>query len=150
MNGAQDITFHSRIDAWLAGIVLFALGLQLVLAIQAYAVSPAAVLPYIGVVVFMVVLGWLVGYPCDYTLTDDHLVIRSGIVRYRVPYAGITSIEPSASLWAAPALSLRRVKITGAGRFYLVSPNDRDRFIEMLRERVAASGAKSRAASTAR
>jgi Bacterial PH domain len=134
-----DITFRSRIDAWLAGVVVLVIGLLLVQAIRLYPVSPPESLSYFGLLAFILVLGRLVGYPCEYTLAPDHLVVRSGIARYRVPYADVTSVEPSGSLWAAPALSLRRVKVSRAGGFHLVSPEDRELFIIMLRERVTAA-----------
>jgi hypothetical protein len=134
-----SITFRSRIDAWLACVLILVAGLLLVQAIRIYPLSPAGSLPYLGLLAFMLVLGGLVGYPCEYTLTPDHLLIRSGCVRQRIAYADITAVEPSGSLWAAPALSLRRVKVSRAGGFYLVSPRDRELFIRTLRERMTAA-----------
>jgi hypothetical protein len=67
----------------------------------------------------------------------EQLVVRGGILRYRIPYADITDIAPSREIWAAPALSLQRVEIShGPGRFALVSPRERERFIAELEKRV--------------
>jgi hypothetical protein len=48
----------------------------------------------------------------------------------------ITDIAPSRSLWSAPAMSLRRVKVSYRGRFMLVSPRERERFIAELTQQV--------------
>lgn len=89
--------------------------------------------------------GWLVGVAVGAmalvafdALSATQLVIRSGLVRWRIAYADITGVEPSRSLWSAPALSLRRVGVRYAGRFQLVSPRDRERFITALNGRVRA------------
>ena len=77
--------------------------------------------------------------PCRYTILTDMLAIRCGILFMRVPLHQIRVIEPSRSWLSGPALSLRRVKISTASRFYLVSPADRDRFIEELSQAVQAA-----------
>ncbi len=46
-------------------------------------------------------------------------------------------MEPSRNPLAAPALSLRRVKVSYRGRFQLIPPLERERFIQLLEERVA-------------
>lgn len=71
----------------------------------------------------------LAGIPCQYTLADDRLLVRSGVVRWRIPYVQITDIEPSRSLWSAAAMSLPRVKVSYGGRFIPVSPREREQFI---------------------
>ena len=80
--------------------------------------------------------------PCRYTILTDTLSIRCGVVFMRVPLKQLKSIEMSGSWLSGPALSIRRVKVSTASRFYLVSPVDREKFIEELREavRVAAEG----------
>ncbi|WP_235908699.1 PH domain-containing protein [Roseiconus nitratireducens] len=74
--------------------------------------------------------------PCRYTILSDSLTIRCGILFNRVPLEQIRAIEPSRSWLSGPALSLRRVKISTASRFYLVSPAERDRFIAELTDAV--------------
>ena len=60
---------------------------------------------------------------------DDHLLIQSGILKKRIKYEDILSFEKSFNLLAAPAFSLKRVKIKLRKGFDLVSPKDRDDFI---------------------
>ncbi len=137
-NGGQKKVYASAIDWWV--LILLMLG-------------PAWLL---GLTIYFVVLGnqndsficliaaagtlFLTGIftvPCRYTLVSDSLTIRCGLIFIRVPYESIREIEPSSSWVSAPALSLRRVKISTASRFYLVSPVDREHFIQALTERCA-------------
>jgi hypothetical protein len=138
----SDVTYPSRIDAWLVILVGGSVGIVLVLALASYSHSPSESLQSLGVLAATLLFSALVGYPCQYTLTDAQLVIRSGLIRQRIAYRDITAIEPSRSPWAAPALSLRRVKVSFSGRFQLVSPRERERFIDDLRGRVIVAGGR--------
>lgn len=82
--------------------------------------------------VFTLLVTGLFTVPCRYTILSDTLSIRCGILLMRVPLDQIKSIELSGSWISGPALSLKRVKISTASRFYLVSPVDRERFIDEL------------------
>ena len=73
--------------------------------------------------------------PCNYTLAEDHLLVRAGFRRWRIPYREIRSIQLSRNPLAAPALSLRRVKIEYGGQFTLVSPRQREFFVQELQAR---------------
>lgn len=129
-------TFPTRVDAWL--ILAAAGGIVAALAsgFAATKTNPDEAWFAFGFAGFLVLLTFLVGVPCRYTLADDHLLIQFGVVRQRIPYADITDVAPSRALWAAPAMSLRRVKVSFRGRFQLVSPRERERFIDELRARV--------------
>jgi hypothetical protein len=138
----SDVTYPSRIDAWLIVLIGGTIGIVLTLALASYSHSPSESLLSLGVLAATLLFSTLVGYPCNYTLTDAQLVIRSGLVRQRIAYRDITAIEASRSPWAAPALSLRRVKVSFSGRFQLVSPRERERFIDDLRRGVIAAGGR--------
>ncbi|MCU0974954.1 MAG: PH domain-containing protein [Steroidobacteraceae bacterium] len=131
------MTFPTKVDAWLVLAAAGGIAAALAGAVAALETNPIESLIGFGVTAFMVLLVFLVGVPCEYTLADDHLLIRSGVVRWRIPYADITDVAPSRSLWAAPAMSLTRAKVSYRGRFQLVSPAERERFIDELRARVA-------------
>jgi len=135
----SDETYPSRIDAWLVVILVATIGIVLAQAASTYARSPAESLISFAILAATLILCALIGYPCEYTLTETQLVVRSGLVRRRIAYRNITAVEPSRSLWAAPALSLRRVKVSFSGRFQLVSPRERERFIDDLQRRVSAA-----------
>lgn len=129
-------TFPTRVDAWLALAAAGGFAATLAGGFTALATNPDEAVFAFGFAAFLVLLTFLVGFPCRYTLADDHLLIQCGVVRWRIPYADITDVAPSRSLWAAPAMSLRRVKVSFRGRFQLVSPKERERFIAELRARV--------------
>lgn len=64
---------------------------------------------------------------------DRELLVRSGPFRWRIAIDGIESIRPSRSPLSSPALSLDRLEITyGGGRRLLISPEDREGFLEAI------------------
>jgi hypothetical protein len=130
-------TFPTRVDAWLVLATVGGIAAALLGGLATVETNPGESLFAFGLVAFMVALVFLVGLPCRYTLADDHLLIQAGVVRWRIRYADITDVAPSRSLWAAPAMSLTRVKVSYRGRFQLVSPRERERFIDELIARVA-------------
>ena len=68
------------------------------------------------------------------------LLVRCGrLVRYTIPLAEIREVRPSAELLSSPAsCSYDRIKVVYAGSVYrslLISPRDRDRFLDELARR---------------
>jgi uncharacterized membrane protein YdbT with pleckstrin-like domain len=127
-------SFPSRLDAWVVITIGAVIALVLAQGILLLNTAPGAALMAVGVAVFTGLTVAAMTLPCRYELDDDHLLIRCGMIRQRIAYAAITRIAPSRSLVAAPALSLRRVKISFAGGSQLVSPRDREVFIQMLQQ----------------
>lgn len=80
--------------------------------------------------------------PCRYTILDDALSVRCGIIFYQIPLDQIESIEPSRTIRSGPALSMRRVLIRTHKRKYILSPRARDEFIADL-SAVAVAGKRS-------
>ncbi len=75
-------------------------------------------------------------FPCYYAIEESDILIRSGVIRYRVPIDGVQSVTPTSNPLSAPAPSLRRVKIQMKdGKYHLVSPADREGFIEEINHR---------------
>ena len=68
-----------------------------------------------------------------YAIEGDTLLIRSGIVKWRIPIRDIRSITPTRSMLSSPALSLDRLRIDYGRKSILVSPAEKMRFIEALR-----------------
>ena len=125
--------YDSAVDLWV-GVLLFlapllAAAVGIVLLIQGRP-SDAAALFLTGAVI-LIATGALT-MPCRYTLLDDALSIRCGILFYQIPLREILRVERSASLRSGPALSLRRVQLVTGRRSYLISPKDRDDFIREL------------------
>jgi hypothetical protein len=116
--------YPSRVYAWLIVVMIGAVSLVLFQAWLSFDRSSMDGLLSLGILGLMLGIGVAFGYPCEYTLEPQQLLIRSGIIRQRIPYRDITSVEPSRSLWSAPALSLRRVKVSHGRGFCLVSPRE--------------------------
>jgi membrane protein YdbS with pleckstrin-like domain len=132
--------FPSKVDAWIAGVIGLAVIVSIAVPVFAAADSPGRagvavrILPAIvmGVVLFGLAL------PVRYELGPHHLIVRSGAwLRWNIPYSSIHTITPSHNPLSSPALSLDRLSIEyGAGGEVLISPADRDRFLEELVRRV--------------
>ena len=74
-----------------------------------------------------------------YELSATDLYIFSGPFSWRVPLREVKSISPTRSVLASPALSFDRLRIDH-GRFdsIMISPREKDRFIDELEARRAA------------
>ncbi len=131
--------FPSKVDTWLVVVVLAAIGLTFFQGVAFSGVSRAASVISLVAALFIVALCFAVAIPCQYVLAADHLFIQSGLIKRRIAYRDIKKIEPSSLPLSAPALSLRRVKISYGKTFQLVSPRERELFIQLLQERVAAT-----------
>lgn len=129
--------YPSRVDFWLAAILIAAPLGSITAGVftlpKNFGAGMVALLS--GVLVGVLVL--LLAIPCIYTLSDDSLKIRCGLLEEDLPLHKIRRVEKSRSLWSAPALSLRRVKITLDGDYRLISPKDREGFIADVNLRLA-------------
>ncbi len=129
--------FNSNIDSWLAIIIFLAVVSSIVIGIFQANSSITAMLISFSSAGFIISLIIALAFPCKYVLKQDHLLIKSGLFyRQHIPYSRVENIELSSNPISAPALSLKRVKITFGRRFQLVSPQNREEFIIALRERV--------------
>jgi membrane protein YdbS with pleckstrin-like domain len=118
-------SFNSKIDWWLAGILILA----------------SVVLVAVGSLQWRDG-GWAIGFapimialfviPCRYELREDQLVVRCGIVRYLVPYPSIDMVTPSRNPISSPALSLDRLEIRYGKKLILISPLDKEGFLQAL------------------
>jgi hypothetical protein len=129
--------FESKRDPWLLWtirILPFA-----VLAIVGFAdyQKHANLRGPLGGLVAIVVMELLVMEPIMrstyYAIEGDTLLIRSGFIRWRVPIREIRSIQPTRSLLSSPALSLDRLRIDYGRTPIMISPEEKQRFIETLR-----------------
>ena len=137
--------FTSRVDSWLIAIGPLA-GLAAAAVVAGVAVPPALqsgravdlLVPALVVVIALVLPMWLV-LDTNYTFTTEELLVRSGPFRWRITLSEVREVSPSRSWISSPALSLDRLRIGyGAGRGILVSPREKQRFIDCLRQRCPA------------
>jgi Bacterial PH domain len=96
-------------------------------------------MPSLGIVVLLSLIGWPVDYDPGASAADGEpiLLVRSGLIRYRIPLAQISEVRPSAETSSSPAWSLDRLKVvcltrSGFHRSLLISPRDRDGFLDEL------------------
>ena len=128
---------RSGLDAWLVLLLAGALALSLTpLLHEPWTAAAAAGLA----LAVLVLLAW----PCSYNLAPDRLLIRSGLRRKAIPYARMRGARPSCNPLAAPACSLRRLRIDLDRGYVLISPVDRERFPAELQARIAAAQAQPR------
>ena len=137
MSEAAD-TFPSKVDAWLAALLLASALLVLAAVVGTW--PRQAGLAHAALLVAMLAVGaglplWVLaatGYRGD----QDALAIRGGPFRWRIPLRDIRVVEPSRSWLSSPALSLDRLRIRhGRAGQVLVSPRDRQAFVQALRRR---------------
>ena len=135
--------FPSRVDSWLVAIgPLAALtaatavaGLAGPFVLNSGGTPPMLALLAVIVALTLLLPLWLV-LDTNYTLTADDLLIRSGPFRWRIVLGDVREVSPSRSWISSPALSLDRLSIRyGADRSILVSPREKLRFIDALRQR---------------
>lgn len=130
----RPTVYESAIDLWVAALILLSplasavIGVYLLIQGQA---DGAMVLFLVGAGSLILTIAFV--HPCRYTILEDSISIRCGILFYQIPLAEIESVEPSSSWLSGPALSMRRVKIKSKKRTILVSPRERDEFISDLR-----------------
>ena len=131
--------YRSKIDRWLVVLVV-TLGAVPTIALMGAAIYEPRLLEARWV---FLILAATVGYvlwtflSTHYELDDRELVVRSGLFRWRVPLDSIESVRPSRNPLSSPALSLDRLEVRyGAGKWLLISPRERDRFLADLAARV--------------
>ncbi len=74
--------------------------------------------------------------PCRYTILDDSLSIRCGLVVYQVPLSTITDVSLSSTWMSGPALSLKRVRVKTQRKTHIISPKFREDFVRDLRKAI--------------
>ncbi|MGE7603522.1 PH domain-containing protein [Peribacillus sp. NPDC097675] len=86
---------------------------------------------YIGVPVAGLILWiWFTTY---YVIENNSLVVRSAFIHKTIPVYEIKSIKRTFNPLSSPALSLDRLEIIyGTGKMVLISPDNRDKFLDEL------------------
>ena len=127
--------FDSAIDPWIAVVLFLAptlatgIGIYLVIA---GGPADASVLFIAAAVTLLVTAAFTL--PCRYTILDDALSIRCGLICYQIPLDEIQSVQATKTWRSGPALSMRRVVVTTSRRNYILSPKDRDKFMDQLNQ----------------
>ena len=131
------MTFKSAVDLWLLAIValvvIISLGVSVRLVLQR---SPAGYLRVIGMLAIGIGLPLWFFYSTQYLVEDEILKIQSGPFKWTIPITSISQVVETSNPVSSPALSLRRLEITyGESKIIMVSPKDRDGFLEAIGQR---------------
>ena len=131
--------YPSKVDWWLGLILCIPPLSSIVVCIALVLGGKIGELP-IGIGAALFVLALYVGlvFPMQYGLDDEHLHVRFGRCRQRIPLADIAEVRPTRNPLSSPALSLDRLHVQfGQGVFkaVMISPADRDRFLDDLAQR---------------
>ncbi len=136
MNDGPMRWYDSKVDVWLAAILVLppaAMLTMLVMGMMAGNFQTTAV----GLVgaVFITAMYFGLIFPMRYGINDQHLVVRSGLIRRAIRLQDITHVVPTHNPLSSPALSLDRLWIQfGEGLFQstMISPAERQTFLEQL------------------
>ena len=140
MRNTAPLVYPSAVDRWL--LVLLLAPIFMGIAFAAYLLKEGRADEAGTMILMAAAIAAVTGVftiPCRYTLLDDALSIRCGLICYQVAYADITEAIPSSTWISGPAMSLKRVIVRTAKRDHILSPEERERFIEELMDRVARS-----------
>lgn len=128
------MTFRSRVDGWIAALLIA--GALITLGSAGFAMLKAP--PADAMVVLAVTLGgqgivlWLV-LSIRYVVKGGVLHVHAGPFHHRIPLSSIHSVRPSRNPVSSPAMSLDRLEIRYADdRRILISPRDRDAFLRAI------------------
>jgi PH (Pleckstrin Homology) domain-containing protein len=128
--------FESKRDAWLV-LTLRAVPIVVLLIVANawYLTDHDLRGPLIGAVIVVVLelffFDW-VFRSTYYVIEAGTLAIHSSGITWRIPIRNITTIVPTRSPASSPALSLDRLRIDYDGKCILVSPIDKNAFVNAL------------------
>jgi hypothetical protein len=130
--GTDEIQFRSKIGA----IIIIPAVVVLLLGGASAANAMLSGRPVLAAVLTLPIalVAWI-ALTTRYTLTSDHLAIRSAFVNSSIPLRTIRSVRPTSTALSAPALSMDRLEITHDGGIAVISPDDRARFLAEIRVR---------------
>jgi hypothetical protein len=127
----NEIKYPSKIDLKLLVFVDAVLMASLVLMI--YLQSIAGIITLVLTSAFVIHI-FVTTY---YVITDDnYLIVKSGLlINKKISIQDITSIKESNSILSSPALSFDRIEIKYKDGAILISPKEKENFIQELKTR---------------
>ena len=136
-NPLSHKTYDSAVDRWLAFLLLLPIVAAVAVGIVLVAMDrPSDAWVMFGSAIGILLITAILTVPCRYTLLEDSLSVRCGVICYPIPYADIVGVRSGFTFASGPALSLRRVIVRTAKRDHILSPARRDSFMEDLQARL--------------
>ena len=129
--------FESRRDLWLVAVLrLMPVFMLLIVGGSWYGSGRDIRGPLAGAIILIIVEVFFFESllrSTYYLVERPDLIIRSSFFTWRVPIAEIRTITPTRNPLSSPALSLDRLLITYGAKQIMVSPEEKQRFIDSLR-----------------
>lgn len=140
----ERMVFPSKVDWWVAVILYLAAATSLMAAIQ---LTLEGTLAGWGFALLTSLLGvalpiWVLR-STRYELANDELKVWSGPMRWTIPLCDIDSVTPTHNPLSSPALSIDRLRIDHRSGRLMISPRDKQGFLNELKQRQAAVRADS-------
>lgn len=132
----QGEVYRSKIDWWLAAILIVATIAPLYFMIQEWIEEKQwDILEVLWIMVLEIFLFSL--FTIHYVLYENHLAVKWGMLTVqRIPYDSITSVKPTCNPLSSMAMSLKRIQIdygsSGSHNMILISPIRREEFIQKV------------------
>ena len=131
--------YKSKTDWWIAlALCVPPIAALVVLVSSIVAGRLSEMLVALGVAVLVAGLYSGLIFPMRYGLDRQQLIVRSGVCRQRIPFNSIREVRRTRNPLSSPALSLDRLHVQFGEGFFkavMISPLDRDGFLEDLRQR---------------
>lgn len=131
--------FATKVDNWLLAVLVGAAILSVASALVSAGSDPRAAVISLLTIAAAFALVLALAVPTHYTVDASDLLIRSGVIRRRIPLSAIERVYPTRNPLAAPAWSLDRLGVVymrgGRRSLALVSPQSRAEFLALLAER---------------
>ena len=129
--------FRSKKDWWVVAFIVCMSGLLIQLLLTMHAKGTIQQYPlHTAVYILTVLLLWWPLFNTRYQISATELNIRSMFLHWQIPLQDIQRISASQDLSAAPALSIKRLKIeyiqNGQRTFVMISPKDQQYFLKAL------------------
>ncbi len=138
----RNSVYPSKVDVWVGALIMISLAAGLCAAFALFRTESVG--DRFVAALTLLLLGGVgaIIFPVRYHITEQELLVQSGVWKIRVPLHSILRVVPSRSVLASPALSIDRLAVQyQKSRFsrpeILISPVRREEF---LREIGAAAG----------
>jgi len=121
--------FSTKVDWWIGAAIALA-----PIAMIGAAIASRSIWVFVGGFIYMGLLS-LILFPCEYVFESKNLVVRSGLIRWRIPFNEIDEVKPTRNPLSSPAWSLDRLWISYGKRNVMVSPREKKKFLEAIAQR---------------
>ena len=129
--------FRSKKDWWLLAFLICMSGLLLQLLLTMQAKGTMVQYPvHTAVYILTIILIWWPVWSTRYIVQDGQLTIKSLWLSWQIPLHTIQQIQPTDHSEIAPALSLKRLKVSytlaATEKYVLISPKDPEGLIQAI------------------